>query len=119
MGCRGGELNGDEIDILTNNIPICEHIKKNWKLYIDWADRSVSFGVDNEGDSIQVRDLLKIIESAVAGTAAKTKLNDAVLRSKLEKKDFISIVARTAYESPRQCPDTIKQFLKECTGYQQ
>lgn len=116
MGCRGGELSGEEVDILTGNKAICEHLRKNWKHYTDWADRAVSFGVDNEGDKIQVKDLLRIIESAIASTSPKTGLRAAIQSSTINDKQFISIIARATFYSPQECPESIKKLLRKCTG---
>ena len=117
MGCRGGELDGDQIDILTTNDAICGHIKTHWFHYKKWADRALKFGIENEGDKLQTKDLIKILENVVTGFAPKTGLNYAVRMAKpLTKKDFVSIVARAIYESPQQCPENITMLLKKCRG---
>jgi hypothetical protein len=62
----------------------------------------VKFGIENEGDKLQTRDLIKILENVVTGFAPKTGLNQAVRSAKpITKKDFVSIVARAIYESPQ------------------
>jgi hypothetical protein len=116
MGCRGGELGGDEIDIIMTNEPICEHIKENWGHYTHWADKAAAFCAENEGDTLQVKDVLSIIERTVVGFAAKTGLNAAVRKSSIPKKDFISMVACAVYESPKECSNALMLMHKKCKG---
>ena len=114
MGSRGGELGGEQIDILTSNEAICIYIRDNWKYHTHWADKAKDFCIDDQGDKLQVKDVLNTIETAILGSGAKTKLNDAVRKSQLKKDEFVSIVARAVYESANPCLVSMAEILKRC-----
>lgn len=116
MGCRGGELTTDDIDILENNKHICDHIKENWKLYVHMADKAPSFCTDDEGEEFQVSDIICVIEVGVKGNSIKTNLKTAIRKSELDPDRFKTIVARAIYNSPKKCSKTINKILNRCRG---
>lgn len=116
MGCRGGELSGNDVDILTTNEAICEHLQKHWTYYTDWADRAVRFGVDNQGAAVPSADVIRFIENAVNATAASTHLNQTVRRSRLSPHEVVYLIARTVYRSPKECSNAVKGLINTCRG---
>ena len=116
MSCRGGALLGDDVDVLASNDALCAHIKEHWSYYTDWADRAVSFGVDNGGERIPSADIIVLIENAIRATAAKTGLNQAVRDAVIDKDRLVHIVARTVYNSPQSCSPTVQGIVRRCQG---
>lgn len=114
MSCRGGELSGNEIDILTSNDEICRHLKRNWEYYCDWADRAIEFGIDNQGMSLQGEDVIRFIESAILATAAKTQLNATIRTSTIDKDHVVYLLARAVYKSPKECSQEMLILLRSC-----
>jgi hypothetical protein len=113
MGCRGGELTPDEAEKLENNEALCSHIKKNWEHYTDLADRAVIFCFQ-DGEPFHKEDVLSILKDAIIATRLKTGLSQSIKKSRLKQEKFVSLVARTVYESADPCSKAVMELLKKC-----